>query len=296
VISAVADASGVIRSPGSVALGEPGVQGAAGGVGVLVADPRLHRGVDRSRPVGVDGHAGARELGGEVDSVGLDGGLRGDVGVGTDHGHGRGDDAAADVDHAAPAALEDPRQQRDGQLGHARDVEGEGAGEFLDVDVGAGAEGRNDRRVVDEDVDAAELVMRAPRERRRGARGGEVGDDWVRAAARGDDGARRRTSSASERAATATWAPCCASCTAMARPMPRPPPVIRAALSSRWVMEWSCVVEGMVLTPPPARPGPWCGRPGRVVRRSGSAGDDALAAEHAAAEHGDLRHIAGAAA
>ena len=176
---------------GGVALGEAVAQDAADGVGVVVADPRLHGGIDRPGPVGVDGHAGAREFGGEVDRGGLDGGLRGGVGVGADHDRGRRDDAAADVDHTAPAALEHPRQQREGQLGHARDVEGEGAGEFLDVDVGAGAEGRNDRRVVDEDVDAAELVTRAPRERRPGARDGEVGDDSVRTTARRDDGARR---------------------------------------------------------------------------------------------------------
>src|SRR5918996_199126 len=94
------------------------------------------------------------------------------------------------------------------------------------------------------------------------------------------------TSSASERAATATWAPRCASCRTMARPMPRPPPVIRAVLSPRWVMEWSCVVGGSG-SHAAARPprGPWWGRPGRVVRRGGSAGDDALAAD--GARHGD---------
>jgi hypothetical protein len=56
---------------GGVALGEAVAQDAGDGVGVVVADPRLHRGVDRPGPVGVDGHAGARELGGEVDRVAL---------------------------------------------------------------------------------------------------------------------------------------------------------------------------------------------------------------------------------
>jgi len=48
-----------------------------------------------------------------------------------------------------------------------------------------------------------------------------------------------------------------------------------------------------------ARPprGPWCGRPGRVVRRGGSAGDDALAADGArqlpvtVAVHGDVVYV-----
>jgi hypothetical protein len=71
------------------------------------------------------------------------------------------------------------------------DRQRDGAGEGLEVDAGAGAQGRDDRRVVDEDVDATELVERPPRERRPGARSGEVGDDGVRAAARRGDGARR---------------------------------------------------------------------------------------------------------
>jgi hypothetical protein len=73
------------------------------------------------------------------------------------------------------------------------------------------------------------------------------------------------TSSSSERAFTATRAPRCASCSAMARPMPRPPPVIRA-VSSRWFMDWSCVAGG----------GSYAG---------GSLRDDALAAD--GARHGD---------
>ena len=69
-------------------------------------------------------------------------------------------------------------------------------------------------------------------------------------------------SSASERAATATLAPCCANCRAMARPIPRPPPVIRAVLPSRWVMECSCCRRGERFSRRRPRRGPRCGRPG----------------------------------
>jgi hypothetical protein len=143
--------------------------------------------------------------------VRLQGGLGRDVGLAADHARGRRDDRAADVDHAARAPLEHRGQQREGQLGHACDVDGEGAGEGPGVDAGAGPQQRDDPRVIDEDVHAAELVERAPGNRRPGARGGEVG---TMACARAPAAAMALNVSASsswERAATATRAARCAS-------------------------------------------------------------------------------------
>ena len=145
----------------------------------------------------------------------------------------------------------------------ARDIDGECAGESLEVDAGAGAQRRNDTRVVDETVPRARALVVAARGarsavRRPGLRGRRPGRAPGRLPRRWTSSSR--LSSASKRAATVMRTPRCASCRArMVWPIPRPPPVIIAVLSSRWVMECSCVVGGVVLHRRRPRPPPWVG-------------------------------------
>jgi hypothetical protein len=56
------------------------VQSDADALRGLLADPRLHGGVDPARPVRVDGHAGAGQIGGEVHGARIERGLRGERG------------------------------------------------------------------------------------------------------------------------------------------------------------------------------------------------------------------------
>ena len=134
---------------------EPLVQGGADALGILPADPGLHGGVDPAGPVGVDGDAGAAQLGGEVHGVRLKRGLGGGVGVPADHGGRVAGDPAGDVDDAAPAGVEHAGQDGGGECDRRDDVDLERQPQVLGRDRGGGAEWLDGGRVVDQDVDAA---------------------------------------------------------------------------------------------------------------------------------------------
>src|SRR6202012_6269155 len=130
--------------------------------GILAADPGLHGGVDPARPVGVDGHAGATQLGGQVQGVRLERGLGGGVGVAADHGGRVGGDPAGDVDDASPAGLQHGGQDGGSQSGRRDDVDLEGQAQVVGGDADGGAEGLDGGRVVGQDVDGARCGDRRP--------------------------------------------------------------------------------------------------------------------------------------
>jgi hypothetical protein len=131
------------------------VQGGADSAGVLGAYPGLHGGVNPARSVGVDGHPGPGQLGGEVHGVRLERGLGGGVGVAADHAGRMRNDRARDVHDAAPAGVEHAGKEDGGQRGRRDDVDLERQPQIPGRDPGRAAKRLYRGRIVDQDVDSA---------------------------------------------------------------------------------------------------------------------------------------------
>ena len=162
----------------------------------------------------------------------LERGFRGRVGVAADHGRRGGDDAAGDVDDAAPAGGEHAWQDGGSEGGGRDHVDLAGQAQVPGLNAGRGAERLDGCRVVDQDVDAARREHRRRRQRAPplvGEVGGHHADPPGGHAPLPEQAAGLlqlpRGAGKQHHPAPVPARP-----SAMARPMPRPAPVISAVL------------------------------------------------------------------